>query len=161
MTKTPTRSRNLGTSASSVVPIYVDEPSIVPEAQDLPQIMQEKMVVGFAPSDVNLRPVNFGLITNNTIIMHESPVSFDINALFNSPNPGPTDSPVFQLQVLTMLTLGTLLFCNQVPIPRARFFNRIFLGMKILTPRAWLFNHFALVNLSQTLARLTQLFSKV
>ena len=49
-------------------------------------------------SDVNSRPFNFELITNNTIIMHASPVSSDVNDLFNYPNLDPMNSTVFQLQ---------------------------------------------------------------
>ena len=60
--------------------------------------MQENMVAELAPSDVNSRPVDFELITNNTIILHESPVSSDVNVLFNSPYLGPMNSTVFQLQ---------------------------------------------------------------
>ena len=56
-------------------------------------------MAGLAPIDVNSRPVDFEFITNNTILLHESPVSSDDNNLFNSP--------------------------NQVPVSRDRFFNRI------------------------------------
>ena len=59
LTKMPTRCRNQGTLASSGVPINVDETVIVPDAQDLMQLVQEKMVADLAPSDVDLRPVNF------------------------------------------------------------------------------------------------------
>ena len=75
-----TRFRNQSSSSSSGVPINVDEHSIVPEAQDLTQIVQENMVADLAPNDVNSRNVNFELIINNTIVMHESPVSSDVNA---------------------------------------------------------------------------------
>ena len=94
----PIRSSNRGASTSLGVPINVDEHLFVPEAQDLTQIVQENMVVDLAPSDVDSRNVNFELITNNTIVMHEPPVSSDVNALFSSPNLGPTSSPGFQLQ---------------------------------------------------------------
>ena len=56
-------------------------------------------MAGLAPIDVNSRPVDFEFITNNTILLHESPVSSDVNNLFNSP--------------------------NQVPVSRDRFFNRM------------------------------------
>ena len=93
------------------------------------------MVANLAPSDVDLRSVDFESIANNTIILHESPVSSDKNHLFNFPDLGPMISPVLQMQFFfTMLTLGTLLFCNQVPVSRARFLNRISLETKILTP---------------------------
>ena len=94
----PARSRNQGTSSSAAVPISVDEPMIVPDAQDLTQLVQENIVTDLATSDVNSRNVNFELITNNTIVMHESPVSSNVNDLFNSPNLGPKNSSVFQLQ---------------------------------------------------------------
>ena len=93
-----TRSKNHGTSASSDVPINVDEHPIAPEAQDLTQIMQTNMVAVLAPSDVYLEPVDFNLITTDTITMHESPISSDVITLFNSPNVGPSNSSVFQLQ---------------------------------------------------------------
>ena len=75
----PTRSRCQSSSLSSGVPINVDEPTIVSEAQDLHQIMQENMVADLARSDVNSKPVNFEL-TNNHITLHEPPVSSDVNA---------------------------------------------------------------------------------
>ena len=86
------RSRNSSTSASSGVPINVD-------VQDLTQTVQENMMTDLVPIDINSRPVNSDLITNNTITLHESPVSSVVNALFNSPNIGCTNPPVFQLQV--------------------------------------------------------------
>ena len=89
------RSRNSSTSESSGFPIKVDEPLTVPDAQNLTQTMQENTVANLAPSDVNSRPVDFEFITNNTITLHESPISSDANALFNSPNLGPTNSPGF------------------------------------------------------------------
>ena len=92
------RSRNQSTFASAGVPINVDEPSIVLDAQDLLQIVQENMVAVLAPSDVNSRLANFVLITNNTITLHESPVSSDVNGLSNSPNLSHMNSSVFQLQ---------------------------------------------------------------
>ena len=74
------------------------------------------MVADLAPSDVNSRTVNIEQITNNTITLHEPPVSSDVNALFNSPNLGPTNSPVFQLQSSDHVDSRNLLFSNQVPI---------------------------------------------
>ena len=53
------------------------------------------MVATLAPSDIGLRPVDFESITNNTIILHESPVSSNIN---DWPNLGPMNSSVWQLQ---------------------------------------------------------------
>ena len=75
----PTRSHNPSSSSSSGVPINVDEPSIVPDAQNLTQLIQENIMAVLAPSDVNSKNVNFELITNNNIILHESHVSSDIN----------------------------------------------------------------------------------
>ena len=43
---------------------------IVPDAQDLLQLVQENMVADWAPSDVDLRPIDFEFITNNTIFLH-------------------------------------------------------------------------------------------
>ena len=85
------RFSNWSTTAGSGVPINVDEPLIVPEAQDFSELIQENL----APSDVNSRQVDFELVTNKTIILHESPVSSDANDLFNSTNFGPTNSSVF------------------------------------------------------------------
>ena len=90
----PTRSHNQSSSSSSGVPINVDEPSIVPDAQNLTQLIQENMVAVLAPSDVNSKHVHFELITNNTITLHESHVSSEVNDLFNSPNLSPMNSPV-------------------------------------------------------------------
>ena len=58
--------RNQSTSSSAAVPINVDEPTIVPAAQDLPQLMQENMVADLAPSDVDSRIDKFENITDNT-----------------------------------------------------------------------------------------------
>ena len=68
------------------------------------------MAADLAPSDLDIRPVNFESNANNTIILHESPVSTDINNLFILTNPGPMNSPVYHL-----------LLGNQVPVSRARF----------------------------------------
>ena len=106
----PTRSRNPSTSASSGVPINVDEPIIAPAAQDLTQLVQENMVAVLAPSDVDSRNVNFNLITDTTIVLHESPVSSDVNNLFDTPNVGPTNSSVFQLQSSDQVDSRNLVF---------------------------------------------------
>ena len=94
----PTRSHNQSSSSSSGVPFNIDEPSIVPDAQNLTQLIQENMVAVLAPSDVNSKNVHFELIANNTIILHESHVSSDKNDLFNSHNLSPMNSPVSQMQ---------------------------------------------------------------
>ena len=96
--KMPARSRNQSTSSNAVVPITVEDLIVAPAAQDLTQLLQENMVADLAPSDVNSRNVRFEFITDNTIVMHESPVSSDVNNLLNSHNLGPTNSSVFQLQ---------------------------------------------------------------
>ena len=115
----PTRSRNQSTSASSGVPINIDEPSVVPDAQDLPQVTQEVMVAVLAASDVNSRPVDFELITNETIILHELTVSSDVNNLFYSPNLGLTNSSVFQPQSSDHVDYRNL--ASHQPSSRARF----------------------------------------
>ena len=76
----PVRLRNQSnpsSSAASEVPIIVDEPSITPDAQDLTHLLQMNMVADLAPSDVDSRPVKFELITTDTVVMHESPISSD------------------------------------------------------------------------------------
>ena len=55
----PTRSHNQSSSSNSGVAINVDKPSIVPDAQNLTQLIQENMVAVLAPSDVNSKNVNF------------------------------------------------------------------------------------------------------
>ena len=91
------RTCNSATSAGSGVPTNVDELIIVTDVGDLPQSIQENMVADLAPSDVDSRLVDFESIANNTIILHELPVTSDRNHLFNSPNLGPMISPVLQL----------------------------------------------------------------
>ena len=139
----PTRSRNQNSSLSSGSPINVDEPTIVPKAQDLRQLMQENMVADLAPSGVNSTSVNFELVTINPINLHESTVSFDENALFNSPNLGPMNSTVSNCKVLTMLTLGILLISNQAS---SLIFNRISPKTRMLTLQAWFVNQYSSVN---------------
>ena len=152
----PARLRNQSTSSASEASINVDEPIIVPDAQDLPQLTQEKMVADMAPSNFDSRPVDFELITTDTITMHESSISSDVITLLIT-----SVFQFFNCKALTKLTLRTLLFSNQVPIPRARFSNRISLELRIKTLQDWFLNQYSSVNPSKTLMRLTQLFSKV